>query len=134
VQVRTLLLVATAAAVFAFPAAAAARYEGKATSVHPGAIDDASRNWTYLGDTLRVSFRNTSLAPGQTQRYQVCFTKNTTLDCRTRTLRGARWDSWSVRVMPPWAGYVNGRYVRYVAFTWRVGGRIVAMHRAWVYE
>jgi hypothetical protein len=133
--VRTIAsIVVAAAAIVAFPAAAEARYEGKATSIHPDAILDTSRNWTYLGDTLRVAFRNTALAPGQRQRYRVCFKKNTILDCRSRTLRGPRWDSRLLRVMPPWAGHINGRYVRYVAFTWRVGGRIVAMHRAWVYE
>jgi hypothetical protein len=36
--------------------------------------------------------------------------------------------------MPPWAGYVNGRYRRYVEFTWRVAGRVVARKRVWVYE
>lgn len=116
------------------PAVAFGAYQGRATSIHPGAINDASRNWTYRGDTLRVAFRNTTLAPGDVQRYRVCYTKNFVLACQTRTLRGPRWDAWRLRIMPPWAGYIRGVYVRYVAFTWRVGSRVVATQRAWVYE
>jgi hypothetical protein len=36
--------------------------------------------------------------------------------------------------MPPWAGFVEGRYRRYVEFTWRIDQRIVARKRIWVYE
>jgi hypothetical protein len=106
------------------PTAAFGAYQGRATSIHPGAINHPGRNWTYRGDTLRVAFRNTALAPGETQRYKVCYTRNFELACQTRTLRGPRWDAWRLRVMPPWAGYIRGR----------IGPRTVAAHRAWIYE
>jgi hypothetical protein len=115
---RFVLFVCVAVALAAgVPAAAFARYEGRATSTHPGAIEDATRNWTYRGDTVRVSFRNTGLQQGQRQAYRVCYTRNTVLSCQSRTLSGPGWDSWRLRVMPPWAGYINGRYTRYVAFS-----------------
>jgi hypothetical protein len=116
------------------PPAALARFEGKVRSIHPGAINDARRNWTYLGDTVLVSFRSTSLAPGKRQLYRVCYTRGSGLSCQTRSLVGRTWDSWQLRILPPWAGYVAGRYVRYVAFNWRVGGRFVAQARVWIYE
>lgn len=137
--VTRLALVALASAVFCvslvLPDSASARFEGKARSVHPNAIGgDRSRNWTYLGDTVRVWFRNTSLEFGQRQRYRSCYWRNYELSCRTRVLTGPGWDSWRLRILPPWAGYVRGRYLRFVPFQWQVAGRIVARHRAWVYE
>lgn len=110
------------------------RYQATIRSIHLGAIRDRSRNWTYLGDTVRVSFRNASARAGARKSYKVCYTRNRRRSCRNRALRGRAWDAWRLRIMPPWAGYVNGRYRRYVGFTWRVSGRIVARKRIWIYE
>jgi hypothetical protein len=110
------------------------RYEASVRSIHPGAIRDRSRNWTYRGDTVRVAFRNATARPSNSQLYRVCYTKNRRLACRIRRIRGRSWDAWRLRIMPPWAGFVNGRYRRYVEFTWRVDRRIVARERIWVYE
>jgi hypothetical protein len=112
----------------------APRYEASVRSIHPGAIADRSRNWTYRGDTVRVAFRNVAARPGAVRPYRVCYTQNRRLACRSRTLRGRTVDAWRLRIMPPWAGYVNGRYRRYVEFTWRVSGRVIARKRVWVYE
>jgi hypothetical protein len=35
----------------------------------------------------------------------------------------------ALRIMPPLAGYKGGRFRRYLEFTWRVEGRIVARKR-----
>ena len=103
-------------------------------STKPGAIRDRSRNWTYLGDTVRVTFRNATGASGQRQTYRVCYTRDRRLACQTRTLIGSRADSWRLLILPPWAGRVGGRYTRYVEFSWRAGGRLVAKRRIWVFE
>ena len=127
-------LVAVLVLAAAAPAAAYAQYRGVVRSVHPGAVSDPTRNWTYLGDTVRVAFRNTTLARGRQQTYRVCYTRGPRLACQTRRLRGPGWDSWRLRIMPPWAGHVGNRYTRYVAFTWRVGSRVVSAARIWIYE
>jgi hypothetical protein len=111
-----------------------ARYQATVRTIHPGAIRDRSPNWTYLGDTVRVAFRNTNALARATRGYTVCYTRNRSLACRRRALRGRSWDAWTLRIMPPWAGYVRGRYRRYVEFTWRASGRIVARKRVWIYE
>jgi hypothetical protein len=116
------------------PREPAPRYQAAVRSVHPGAIRDSSRNWTYRGDTVRVAFRNAAARIGARRPYTVCYTRNRRLSCRNRVLRGRATDAWRLRIMPPWAGYVNGRYRRYVEFTWRVSGRVVARKRIWVYE
>jgi hypothetical protein len=110
------------------------RYQATVRTIHPGAIRDRSRNWTYLGDTVRVAFRNAPALSGETRRYTVCYTRNRSLACRRRALRGRAWDAWQLRIMPPWAGYVRGRYRRYVEFSWRASGRIVVRKRVWIYE
>jgi hypothetical protein len=110
------------------------RYEASVRSIHPGAIRDGSRNWTYRGDSVRVRFRNAVARPGDGALYRVCYTKNRRLACRNGRIFGRLWDSWQLRIMPPWAGFVNGRYRRYVEFTWRVDRRIVARKRVWIYE
>lgn len=95
------------------------RYQASVRTTHPRAIPDRRRNWTYRGDTIRVAFRNATALVGETRRYMVCFTRNRSLACRTRTLRGSRWDAWKLQIKRRWAGYVAGRYRRYVEFTWR---------------
>lgn len=110
------------------------RYQASVRSIHPGAIRDPSRNWTYRGDTVRVAFRNAAARPSDGRGYRVCYTKNRRLACRSRRILGRSWDAWRVRIMPPWAGFVNGRYRRYVEFTWRIDRRVVARKRIWVYE
>jgi hypothetical protein len=110
------------------------RYQGTVRTLHPRAIRDRSRNWTYRGDTVRVAFRNVTALSGNTRRYTICYTRNRSLACRSRTLRGRSWDAWKLRITPPWAGYVRGRYRHFVEFTWRVSGRIVVRKRIWIYE
>jgi hypothetical protein len=110
------------------------RYQSMVRTIHPGAIRDHSRNWTYRGDTIRVAFRNAAALAGDRRGYRVCYTRNRSLACRNRALRGRSWDAWHLRVMPPWAGYVNGRYRRYIEFTWRTSGRVVSRKRIWIYE
>jgi hypothetical protein len=110
------------------------RYQATVRTTHPGAITDRTRNWTYLGDTVRVAFRNAAAPADERRRYKICYTRNRRLACANRTLKGGSWDAWRLPIMPPWAGYVNGRYRRYVEFTWRVAGRIAARKRVWIYE
>ena len=110
------------------------RYQASVRTTHPRAIRNRSRNWTYRGDTVRAAFRNAAARAGERRRYTVCYTRNRSLPCRRRTLRGRRWDAWKLRIKAPWAGYVRGRYRRYVEFTWRVSGRTVARKRIWIYE
>jgi hypothetical protein len=83
---------------------------------------------------VRVAFRNVTALSGNTRRYTICYTRNRSLACRSRTLRGRSWDAWKLRITPPWAGYVRGRYRHFVEFTWRVSGRIVVRKRIWIYE
>jgi hypothetical protein len=116
------------------PPAPRPRYEASVRSIHPGAIRDRSRKWTYRGDTVRVAFRNAAARASDGRGYRACFTHNRRLACRNRRIIGRSWDAWRLRIMPPWAGYVNGRYRRYVEFTWRIDRRIVARKRIWVYE
>jgi hypothetical protein len=76
------------------PPAPRPRYEATVRSVHPGAIRDGSRNWTYRGDTVRVRFRNAAARPGDGALYRVCYTKNRRLACRNGRIFGRLWDSW----------------------------------------
>jgi hypothetical protein len=82
----------------------AARYQATVRSIHPGAVGERNRNWTYLGDTVRIAFRNATAVAGERQRYTVCYTRNRSFACRSRMLRGRAWDAWRLRIMPPWAG------------------------------
>jgi glucose/arabinose dehydrogenase len=110
------------------------RYQATVRTTHPRAIRDRSRNWTYRGDIVRVAFRNAAAPTGERRRYTVCHTRNRAVVCGTRTLRGRAWDAWKLRIRRPWAGYVKGRYRRYVEFTWRVSGRTLARKRIWIYR
>jgi len=110
------------------------RYQASVRTTHPRTIRDRSRNWTYRGDTVRVAFRNAAAPAGERRRYEVCHTRKRALVCGSRTLRGNAWDAWKLRVRRPWAGYVKGRYRRYVEFTWRVSGKTVARKRIWIYR
>jgi hypothetical protein len=107
------------------------RYEASVRSIHPGAVKGI--NWTYLGDTVRVRFRNANARPSDRQGYRVCYTHNRRLACRNRRVIGRFWDSWRLRILPPWAGFVNGRHRGYVEFTFRVDRRIVARKRIKVF-
>jgi glucose/arabinose dehydrogenase len=110
------------------------RYQATVRTTHPRAIRDRSRNWTYRGDIVRVAFRNAAAPAGERRRYKVCHTRNRAVVCGMRTLRGRAWDAWKLRIRRPWAGYVKGRYRRYVEFTWRVSSRTVARKRIWIYR
>jgi len=102
------------------------RYEASVRSIHPGAVTPGA---TYLGDTVRVRFRNARARPGDGQRYRVCYTHSRRLVCRNRTILGRSWDAWRLRIMPPLASYKGDRHRRYIDFTWRVDRRIVARKR-----
>jgi hypothetical protein len=47
------------------------RYEASVHSIHPGAVTPGA---TYLGDTVRVRFRNARARPADGQGYRVCYT------------------------------------------------------------
>lgn len=102
------------------------RYEASVRSIHPGAVTPGG---TYLGDTVRVRFRNATARPADAQGYRVCYTQNRRLACRNRRIIGRSWDAWRLRITPPLAGYKGGRFRRYLEFPWRVEGRIVARKR-----
>jgi hypothetical protein len=98
----------------------AARNQATVRSIHPGAVGERSRNWTYRGDTVRVAFCNATAVTGERQRYTACYTRNRSLASRARTLRGRAWDAWRLRIMSPWAGFVR---VAIVASSSSPGGR-----------
>jgi hypothetical protein len=130
VRSRLLLLGLVAALALLSAPSAFAGFVGQVRSTHPDAINDTSRNWTYRGDVVRVSFRNTNVAArGKRQRFRVCFTRGSTLSCQNRYLFGLRTDAWFLRI-----GADVSSSMRYVLFTWSVGGRRVAQARIWVYE
>jgi len=110
------------------PPAPRPRYEASVRSIHPGAVK-LGGNWTYLGDTVRVRFRNARARRGDGQHYRACYTHNRRLACRDRTILGRSWDSWRLRITPSMAGYRAGRVRRFLEFTWRVDRRIVARKR-----
>jgi hypothetical protein len=60
----------------------AGRYQATVRSIHPGAVVERSRNWTYRGDTVRVAFRNATAVTGERQRYTVCYTRNRSVASR----------------------------------------------------
>ena len=102
------------------------RYEASVRSIHPGAVTPGA---TYLGDTVRVRFRNANARPSDGHGYRVCYTQNRRLTCRNRRIIGRSWDAWRLRITPPLAGYKGSRFRRYLEFTWLVDGRIVARKR-----
>ncbi len=112
----------------------APRYEAKAASVHPGAIRVRGdrRVWTYLGDTLRVSLRDTGALAGARRPYRVCYRGVGRPRCRARTLVGRMRDAWRLRVLGPWVPC--GRRHGAISFSWAVDGRVVATRRVYVYE
>jgi len=107
------------------------RYEARVRSIHPGAVPGG---FTYYGDTVRASFRKANGQAGQTRGYKVCVKKNRRFACVRKTARGRAWSSWNVRMFGSWVGYVDGRYVRRVRFTWYVNGRRVRTATIGVYE
>jgi hypothetical protein len=111
------------------------RYEASVVSTHPNAIRvPGSRKWTYRGDTIAISFRNSTAFAGTHQPYRVCWTGRFGQRCRSRSLFGRTRDTWRMRLLGNWVGYRGKRYVRYIEVSWRVGSRDVARRRIWVYE
>jgi hypothetical protein len=109
------------------------RYEATVRSIRPGAVR-LSGNWTYLGDTVRVRFRNANARPAERQAYRVCYTQSRRLACKNRRIIGRTWDSWRLRITRAMAGYRTGRGRRpHLEFTWRVDRRIVARKRIRIY-
>jgi hypothetical protein len=107
------------------------RYQASVRTTHPGAVR-LSGNWTYLGDTLRVRFRNATARADDGRGYRVCYTYRRKLACRWRRIVGHRWDSWRLRVTPRMA-VLTGRGSPYVEFTWRVNQHVVARKRVKVF-
>ncbi len=118
--------------VIAPPPPPSPRYEASARTIHPGAIGTTG-NWTYLGDTLRVRFRNAKARPADGQSYRVCYTHGRRLVCMSRRILGGSWDTWRLRVTPAMAGHPS-RPRRYLEFTWRVGQRIVTRERVRIFH
>jgi hypothetical protein len=111
------------------PPAPPPRYQASVRSIHPNAIR-LPGNWTYLGDTVRVRFRNPNARAGDAQRYRVCnTTRSGRTACRSRVVIAKSWDAFRVRVTRLLTG--NRRYI---AFTWRVDGRVVARRRIQVFS
>lgn len=111
-----------------------ARYQAAVRSIHRGAIvvRGSPRIWTYLGDTLRVAFRNAAALDGQRTSYRVCLKQSGRPQiCRLRTLRGSQTDAWTIRVLGRWVRCRSGRPIR---VTWTVAGRAVATRSVWFYE
>jgi hypothetical protein len=109
------------------------RYEASVRSIHPGAIR-APGNWTYLGDTVRVRFRNARARPSDGQGYRVCYTHGRRRACRSRRIIGRSWDAWRLRITPAMAGFPAGPPRRYLEFTWRVDRQLVARKRVWIFH
>jgi hypothetical protein len=111
------------------------RYEASVASTHPNAISfPGSRKWTYRGDTIAISFRNATAIAGARQPYRVCWTGRFGQRCRSRSLVGRARDTWRMRLLGSWVGYLGPRYVRYIEVSWRVGTRTAAKRRIWVFE
>jgi hypothetical protein len=105
------------------------RYQASVRSMHPNAIR-LPGNWTYLGDTVKVRFRNANAVPGDAQRYTVCNTTGSSrIACRSRVLLVGSWDAFRLRVTRPLIYNKSGRARQFIQFTWRVEGRIVARRR-----
>jgi hypothetical protein len=111
-------------------AQAAPDYRAKLRSAHPRAVQPG---YTYRGDTVVASFRDLNLATGKTRRYRVCYRHNRKSVCVRKTLTGSAWSRWHVYVGAKWSGWVNGTYVGYIPFSWRVAGVLVAKRRIRVY-
>jgi hypothetical protein len=106
------------------------RYQASVRSIHPNAVR-LPGNWTYLGDTVKVSFRNANGRAGDAQRYRVCNTTGSSrISCKSRVIIGKSWDAFRLRITLPLIGSRGGRYIE---FTWRVEGRIVARRRIKVF-
>lgn len=111
--------------------APAPRYAASVKSAHPGAIRGlGSRVWTYPGDSLIVSFRNTTALAGMIARYRVCYRGKGRAVCRVRRLVGRASDTWRLRVLGPWVPCRT----RAIHFSWSVNGVTVARRTAWVFE
>jgi hypothetical protein len=106
------------------------RYQASVRSIHPNAVR-LPGNWTYLGDTVKVRFRNANGSSSETQRYRVCnTTRSSRIVCRSRRIVGKSWDGFRLRITLPMIGSRGGRYIE---FTWRIDVRIVARRRIKVF-
>jgi hypothetical protein len=106
------------------------RFQASVRSIHPNAVR-LPGNWTYLGDTVKVRFRNANGRSSDAQRYKVCnTTRSSRIVCRSRLIVGKSWDAFRLRITLPLIGSRGGRYIE---FTWRVEGRIVARRRIKVF-
>lgn len=111
-----------------------AAYKASLRSTHPRQVPDGRRNWTYRGDVVKARFRNLGNPQGVSQPYKVCYTKNKRKPCLNGSLEGAAWSTLRVRMGARWAGWISGRYVGYVRFSWQVDGRTVATKRIWIHH
>jgi hypothetical protein len=120
------------------PAAAEARASGSLSrdgAKHSsGCRRRAQSQLDYRRDTVRVAFRNATAVAGERQRYTVCYTRNRCSPVGAERYEARPWDAWRLRIVPPWAGFVKGRYRRYLEFAWRTSGRLVARKRVWIYR
>jgi hypothetical protein len=104
------------------------RYEASVRSIHPNAVVPGG---TYPGDTVKVRFRNANAPPVYAQRYTVCTTTASgRIACKRRMILARSWDGFQLRITRPLIGSTR----RYVEFTWRVEGRIVARRRIKVFR
>ena len=107
-----------------------ARYQASVRSIHPNAVR-LPGNWTYLGDTVRARFRNATARSNDARRYTVCnTTRSGRIACRSRVTVARSWDGFRLRITRAVVGVSR----QYIAFTWRVEGRIVARRRIKVFS
>jgi hypothetical protein len=104
------------------------RYQASVRSTHPDAVI-LPGNWTYLGDTVRVRFRNATARSDDARRYKVCTTGSRRIVCRKGLIVGRSWDAFRLRIRLP----MLRRGDIYIDFAWRVDGRIVARRRIKVF-
>jgi hypothetical protein len=104
------------------------RYEASVRSIHPNAVVGGG---TYPGDTVKVRFRNANAPAGSAQSYRVCNTTGSgRIVCRNRRIIARSWDGFRLRVTRA----LIGSRRQYIAFTWRVEGRVVARKRIKVFR
>ena len=104
------------------------RYQASTRTIHPHALR-LPGNWTYLGDTLKLRFRNANAATDDSQTYTLCNTTARGRACRSRKLVARSWDTFRLRITRA----VARRSRQYIAFTWWVEGRVVARRRVKMY-
>lgn len=105
------------------------RYQASVRSIHPNAIL-LPGNWTYLGDTVRIRFRNANALPNDAQRYTVChMTAGSHRACsKSRMIIGRGWDGFRLRITLP-----RIRGLEHGDFSWRIDGRVVARKRITIF-